>query len=152
MRALLSARRRRRASFRRSCFGLVIHCSIFRPHGPARARFRGPHRRLGWLRRRQAALRQTCRESRMQKLRDSRPGNWRRSGAVNAEKLAANAARVRTFGRHAGAEQFGDCVVDKNWLYRGPVIFPSVGIADLAMSRCPYQIIERRDEKTSPAP
>src|SRR6202040_2979920 len=34
---------------------------------------------------RRAALRQTCRESRMQKLRVSRPGNWPRGGAVAIE-------------------------------------------------------------------
>src|ERR1700746_3055263 len=51
------------------------------------ARFRGPRRRLAWIERRftQAALRRTCRESRMQKLRDGRPGNWRRGRGVKIE-------------------------------------------------------------------
>src|SRR5580704_12094575 len=48
------------------------------------ARFRGPRRRLAWIARRfrPAALRQACGESRMQKLRESRPGNWLRGGAA----------------------------------------------------------------------
>jgi hypothetical protein len=60
----------------------------------------------------------------MQKLRDSRHGNWRPAIRLtsaagvsgiepNAEKLAANAARVRTFGRHArgASAKIGDCTI-----------------------------------------
>ena len=55
----------------------VIHCSIFRHTRP------GAFSVAVELRR--PTLRQTCRVSRMQKLRDSRRGNWRRGGASRSK-------------------------------------------------------------------